>query len=51
MAGLHLKPRGKANVRLKLAQLFNWCMRQKLDRDKMRLSEVKVKVPRATLKS
>jgi integrase len=46
VAGLHLKPRGKFNVLLKLSQLLNWSMRQGWIAANA-ASEVKVKVPQS----
>jgi integrase len=44
LAGLHLRPRGKFNTLLKLAQLLNWCVRQKWVATNA-ASGVKIKMP------
>jgi integrase len=44
LAVLHLKPRSKANVRLKFSQFLNWCVRKKIVAGNV-ASEIKIKVP------
>jgi integrase len=44
LAALHLRPRGEANVRLKLSQFLNFCVRKKWISSNS-ASEIKVKVP------